>query len=167
MKFRISTYISGLLFAGIAVFSMGSFMCCLGAFYIPHGRKEFIIMMLITIIGLVASFYEATSIAFPWISFNQQGIYKKWHFGVDEHIPWSECAEIGIMRLDFGSHGIHNAKNFLYFSKIPLLDKSRVPKAKKDSFIMLECRPEVLVEVLHYVEKEKILNRYLLYTAQK
>jgi len=166
MRFRMSEYSITLIRLSIIIFSFFVCLCCVGAILLPSGRGTLGMMTAISAIGLISSIQGAQLTGFPWISFDASGVKKKWLFNVNNSILWTECADIGVLRTDVGSWGIHNWRYWIYFSKVPLTHNQIFGKENlktiNGQFIMLEYRPAVLDEILKYIEKGQIRNLHLL-----
>ena len=166
MRFRESEYSVAILSIAIAICTLSSIMCFAGAYFLAYACVEFLIMATVSIAGLALTLYGAKLTGFPWISFDASGVKKKWLFNVNNSILWTECTDIGVLRTDVGSWGIHNWRYWIYFSKVPLTQNQIYGrenlKTINGQFIMLEYRPAVLDEILKYIEKGQIRNLHLL-----
>ena len=167
MKFRMSPYHIPMLIVVVMVSTVASVGLGMLAWYsFPNGFVICICMALLMVLSLVEAIREMRIKGLPWISFALDGIRMEWKLGVHEFIPWESCVDIGILIADYGGNRYSCMRYWLYFSKNILsykqLTARKKPKLKQSDFIMIEYRPEVLEELLKYIDKDNIRNLHLL-----
>lgn len=161
MKYKVFPYGRAMMNIGFLVYGILTGLFILGAIIIPGGRVELLIMSGVGIVGIGALLFGAQGI-YGWVYIDSFGVRKKSAFGYDKSLSWKDCVDIGIVRYDIGSWGIHHWVVWIYFSKDKLsLDQTlniRRIEFKDNTLIMLVYKEEVLNEVLKYIEKEEISN---------
>ena len=167
MKFRMSPYHIPMLIAMVIFSTVASVGLGIMAWYsFPNGFVVCSCMSLVMILSLAEAIREMRLKGFPWVSFASDGITMVWKLGVHEFISWNECVDTGVFIADYGGNRYTCMRYWLYFSKDILtykqLTAKKRPKLKQSDFIMIEYRPEVLEELLKYIDKDDIRNLHLL-----
>lgn len=115
MKFKVYPYGSAILNVGFILFGSLTLLFVAGAVFFPYARFEYLIASSLGFL-LIALLMTGTRETHSWVWFDQTGIRRKSVFGSSSFIAWEECIDIGIMRSDVGSWGIHHYNYWIYFS---------------------------------------------------
>jgi len=125
------------------------------AFYDETRPEPIFVSCMFLIFILIQFSYRKT--AFSTIFIDQNGISCKCFLSTTIFIPWDECVEVGIAGYRRGRYDLL-LTYMLYFSKKAMTeDLINKPQSRMNSdYIRLQCRKDVLDEVLKYIDKEKI-----------
>lgn len=166
MKFRMSPFHVSRI---ISIFGVSFFFVITSimlSISFPEQIEICLFMIFLMLFSILIAVKEMRIKGFPWVSFALDGIRMSWKLGVHEFMPWEKCLDIGIFIADYGGSRYTALRYWLYFSTTILTPKQlnarRRPKLKQSEFIMVEYRPEVLEELLKFINKDDIRNMHLL-----